>query len=365
MYRVSQLIKKIAGGEKTKQDLTADEARWLWERALRGELLDVQLGALLAAWRLKGETAAELEGCLRATAASLRRVPGPLPPGLVLTCGATSGKGHHFLAAPAALCVAAAAGLPVACVGLGGDQVRFPLTEVDVFRRLGVAVDLAPADVSRVLRQAGLVVWRQVHAAPALARLSALRVPLGMRTVAQAVEKFVDPLGAGAMVAGAFHLNYLERLAHVLARLAGQEGWAPAFLLLQERDGGVDVAPLHPVVGFRVRPGAVEPLRVPVEELGLRRVLSAEVPPLGLPETAALTEELLAGGGPEPLRSMVALSAGLLLFAGGKEERLARCVERAAAVLASGAGLRTLAALRQAAPAGGSGQGPDAAAAGG
>ena len=56
-FSVPALIKKIASGEKTHKDLTRDEARWIMGLALDGQLTGVQLGALLAALRLKGETA--------------------------------------------------------------------------------------------------------------------------------------------------------------------------------------------------------------------------------------------------------------------------------------------------------------------
>lgn len=347
-FSVPALIKKVASGEKTHKDLTRDEARWIMARALSGGLADVQLGALLSALRLKGETVPELTGFLEAVAAAGERCrPGVLPGRpTVAHCGATSGKQRFFLAAPAAALVAAGAGVPVCIAGRYGREVKFPVTELEVFAALGVE-RLHPAAAAEVLDRVGVAVVAQADCHPDLTRLAELRVPLGMRTVAQSLEKFVFPVQPAVAVVGAFHWNYLQRLAEAAAALAGQGAWPERFVLLQERDGATDPAPAAPARGCVVQAGQVAEWKWSPEGAGVERYDPEALPGAGVRETAELTLQVLQGQGPAAHAEMVAYNAGLLMHAARPQEPPAVCVAHARRLIRAGAGLEKLLALRR------------------
>lgn len=332
------LIKKVASGEKTHKDLTREEACWVMAEALAGRLADVQLGALLAALRLKGETAEELAGFLGAVRETVVPVTAPADDRpLVAHCGATSGKGHFFLSAPGAALLAVAAGVRVFICGRAGEEVRFPTTDIDVFRALGMRTDLPPEAAAERLAGVGLAVVEQRLYHPALTRLSDLRVPLGMRTVAQSVEKFVFPVRPSAVLAGAFHINYLRRLAEAAAQVFDFR-----LHLLQERDGSTDPMPVNPAKGFQVAEGAVHEWEVTAELAGLERQPVGALPALSAAETAEYTRRLLKGELGGSHREMLLYNAGLLIHAGRPDQQLPACVYQARRMLESGAGLAVL-----------------------
>lgn len=345
-FHIPTLLKKVASGQKTKADLTREEARWIMARALAGAMADVQTGALLAALRLKGESVAELAGFLEASYEAALPLRSPVQ-GMVATCGATGGKSRAFLATPAAALVAAAAGVPVCVAGRSAHEAKHPTTEVEVCALLGLEVNGDEDEVAGALRDSGFAAVRQTRLHPALASLSALRFPLGMRTVVQALEKIYFPSGAETVVAGAFHLGYLERIAQACAELAGQPGWPRRFLLVQEREGGIDLLPGDRLTGFIVTPGRVREWKVALQEIGIERYSAEELPGLDAPATAAVAQDILAGGGTAAQREMVTLNAALLIHAGRPSCSLSDSVLLARQVLAGYAALGKLDELRR------------------
>lgn len=334
---VPALIKKVASGEKTHKDLTEAEAYFVMTEVLAGRLSDLQVGALLATLRLKGEAVDELAGFLRAVQESTVAIPLVAGP-VVAHCGVTAGKGHSFLAAPAATMLAVAAGVKVLVCGRTGAETRFPLTDVDVYAALGITTMVPPGAAGALLAERGLAVVEQRLYHPALARLAAMRVPLGMRTVAQSLEKLVFPLRPTAVIVSAFHLNYLRRLSEAAGRV-----YDFRLVLMQERDGATDLVPAVPTKGFVVDGGQVSDWQVTPEEAGLERQTRESLPPLDLAETVAVTRDVLAGRLHGPHREMVLYSAGLLMQAGGLVPSLPEGVARARGLLETGAGDAVLA----------------------
>jgi len=60
------IIKEIGRGKNAARDLNRDDARALFSALLAGEIPDLQLGAVLMALRIKGESMEELAGFLDA-----------------------------------------------------------------------------------------------------------------------------------------------------------------------------------------------------------------------------------------------------------------------------------------------------------
>ena len=58
-------LKELARGPGGTRDLTREQAATLFAAVLRGEVADLALGALLVAYRVKGETADELAGMMQ------------------------------------------------------------------------------------------------------------------------------------------------------------------------------------------------------------------------------------------------------------------------------------------------------------
>ena len=138
----------LAARESLGEALAAD----VFGVVMRGEAAPAQVGGLLMALRVKGETADELAGAARALRAAMVRVEVDAPH-LVDTAGTGGGAVTTFNISTAAALVAAGAGATVA--KHGNRSFTSQCGSADVLEALGVSVGLDASGAVRVLREAG------------------------------------------------------------------------------------------------------------------------------------------------------------------------------------------------------------------
>src|SRR5690606_22255318 len=115
----------------------------------------VQMATLLVGLRVRGETADEVAGGVRALRNAM--IPVAVPDGTTVldTCGTGGGRLTTFNISTAAALVAAAGGVPIAKHGNRSFTSRSG--SADVLEALGVTIELTPAGMERVLCEAGIV----------------------------------------------------------------------------------------------------------------------------------------------------------------------------------------------------------------
>ena len=134
---VQQALARLLDGH----DLSRAEAREVMNEVMEGDATSAQIGGLLVALRLKGETADEITGCAEAMRAHVLAVR-PKREDLVDTAG-TGGDGMGTInISTAAALVAAAAGAGVA--KHGNRAVSSASGSADVLEALGVNIQLSP-----------------------------------------------------------------------------------------------------------------------------------------------------------------------------------------------------------------------------
>jgi anthranilate synthase/phosphoribosyltransferase len=135
------------------QHLSEAEAEAIMGQIMAGEATSAQIGALLAALRMKGETVEEITGCARA----MRRSAIPVRPqrqDLVDTCG-TGGDGTGtFNISTTTAFVVAGAGLGVA--KHGNRSVSSRCGSADLLEALGVNLELSAEQVAQCIDEVGI-----------------------------------------------------------------------------------------------------------------------------------------------------------------------------------------------------------------
>src|SRR5687768_11677895 len=130
-------LKEIARGRNAARDLTREQARALFEAMLAGDVDEVALGAILVAWRVKGESLDELRGMLDAVAAHVR--PMRLPPRRAMPVLIPTYNGARKMpnVVPLLVLLLAKEGVPVLLHGAHQEAQRVGTFEV--LRELGYA----------------------------------------------------------------------------------------------------------------------------------------------------------------------------------------------------------------------------------
>ena len=309
-------------------DLSRDEARAVMNEVMDGAATPAQIGGLLVALRLKGETADEIAGCAEAMRAHVLAVR-PSRDDLVDTAG-TGGDGASTInISTAAALVAAAAGAGVA--KHGNRAVSSASGSADVLEALGFQLELPPARIERSIDELGFgFLFAPTHH-PAMRHAAPVRRELAARTVFNVLGPLTNPAGARAQVVGVYAPSLVRTMADVLARLGARR----AFVV--HGAGGIDeLSPAGPNLVCEVVDGDVHEREIDPLDLGVERCDPAELRGGSPAENAAAIREVFAGenGG---RRSAVLLNAAGAIAAAGHARDLGEGLELAREAVDSGA----------------------------
>ena len=233
-------LKEIARGPGGTRDLSREQAAALWSAVLRGEVADLALGALLVAFRVKGETADELAGMMEAVAGHVAplRLPNRRAMPVVLPTYNGSRKLPNLV--PLLALLLAREGVPVLLHGAAQESQRVGTFEI--LRSLGhppiVSLDEAEA---RLDQQLVAPVPIEVLA-PDLARVLDVRLMVGVRNTGHTLAKLLLPQGvaptAACRLISVTHPDFQKLMRTMFAG-------SPANLFLMRGVEGEAVVRLH------------------------------------------------------------------------------------------------------------------------
>lgn len=204
------IIKEIGRGKNAARDLSREDARTLFTAILNDDIPPLQLGAILIALRIKGESLEELAGFLDACEASyahLKAPPGKVP----LVIPAYNGARQLPNLTPLLASLVAREGKPVLVHGVPEDPGR--VTTIEIFRAMGIEPAQNIAEAETQLAERNLAVITIDTLAPQLARVLKLRREIGLRSSGHTLVKMIQPFTSKAIrLVSVTHPEYLERM---------------------------------------------------------------------------------------------------------------------------------------------------------
>lgn len=295
---------------------------------MNGEASPAQIGAFLAALKVRGETTDELTGAARAMRKKVAAVPHTHEV-VVDTCGTGGDGAKTFNISTAAAFVVAAAELKVA--KHGNRAVSSSVGSADVLEALGASLELTPEAVGRCLDEVGIGFMFAPRHHGALKHAAAVRRELGVRTMFNLLGPMTNPAAATHQLMGIFDGTRLMQVAEVLHRLGLRRA------LVVSGPGGLDELGLDgPTDAVLLRGGGarLEPLRIDPSDLVEPAPVSALAG--GDAQTNAAIIRGVLGGQPGPALEVVALNAGAALWVAEASPSLADGVKLARDVIARG-----------------------------
>ena len=183
---VDKMLKKIVAGDT----LTLEESEQTFQAIMNGVADNQgQIGALLTALKLRGETAEEIAGAAKVLRA--KAAPFHAPEGTVDLCG-TGGDGLNTLnISTAASFVVAACGVPVA--KHGNRAISSASGSADVLEALGIKIDLPAEAMEACLRETNFAFLFAPQYHPVMRRVMDVRKQLGFRTIFNLVGPLANP----------------------------------------------------------------------------------------------------------------------------------------------------------------------------
>src|SRR6201997_4430512 len=255
-------FKALIGKVATGAELTVQESASAFEQMMSGEATPSQMGALLMALRVRGETVDEITGAVSAMRAKMVRVKAP-PDAIDVVGTGGDASGSYNISTLAALIVAGA-GVPVAKHGNRALSSRSGAA--DVLAALGVNIDLTPEQIGHCIREAGIGFMFAPAHHPAMKNVGATRAELGTRTIFNLLGPLSNPAGVKRQMVGVFSRQWVEPLAHVLRNLGSDRAY-----VVHGSDGLDEITTAGTTAVAALEDGAVRCFEIAPEDVGLPR----------------------------------------------------------------------------------------------
>ena len=318
-----EALGSIVGG----RTLTRDEAEAVMTSIMAGEATLAQMGALLAALHVRGESAEEVAGFASAMRSHALRVD--VGDDAMDIVGTGGDRSNSINISTLSAIVAAGAGARVA--KHGNRAASSSCGSADVLEALGVKIDLGPEGVASCVEEVGVGFMFAAKFHPAMRHAAPVRREIGIRTVFNLLGPLANPAGVRRYVLGVPSAAIGETMAHALAELDAEHA-----LVVYGTDGLDEISPSAETHTWEVRRGDVRTGRIVPEDVGLVRAARREIVGGDAPTNARIARDVLAGakGG---ARTAVLLTSGAAAYVAGLAGSVREGVAVAAKSIDSGA----------------------------
>ena len=319
---VTAAVELAAGGAP----LPAPLAEAAMEELMDGSAAEIQVAALLAMLRMRGETAEELAAFARVMRSRAIRVEAP--DGAVDLCGTGADGLHTFNISTLASFVVAGAGVPVA--KHGNRAITSLSGSADLVEALGIPLDPGPDEVARSIREIGFGFIFAPSYHPAMKHAMPIRRGLPIRTVFNLLGPLSSPARVRRQLLGVADASLVAVMAGALSRLEAERA-----IVVHGADGTDELSLSGPNRALLVEGGETREIVIDASDFGLARAPSASLGGGDAQLNSAIALSVL-GGEPGPARDVVLLNAGAALFVAGVVPNVADGVACAAEAIDSG-----------------------------
>ena len=302
------LIAKVATGAS----LTRAEAANAFDRMMSGEATPSQMGALLMALRVRGETVDEITGAVTIMRAKMLGVKAP--PNAIDVVGTGGDASGSFNISTCAAFIVAGAGVPVA--KHGNRALSSKSGAADVLGALGVKIELNADQVARCIKEAGIGFMFAPTHHPAMKNVGPTRVELGTRTIFNLLGPLSNPANVKRQMIGTFSKHWIEPMAQVLNNLGSECVW-----VVHGSDGLDEITTSGSTSVAALENGKVRVFKITPEDAGLPRVKPEALKGGDAAENAKALLDVLKGK-KGPFRDVSILNAAAALVVAGKAKNL-------------------------------------------
>lgn len=316
---IREAIEKVARGI----DLSEAEMRASFDEIMSGRATSAQIGALVTALRMKGETAEEITGAAKVmrdkslhinagkSLVDIDRDDINIDEETVIdTCG-TGGSGTNtFNISTTVAFVVAGCGLKVA--KHGNRSASSLCGSADVLEALGVKLDVGPDLVQRSIMEIGIGFLYAPLFHNAMKYAVSPRKEIGIRTIFNLLGPLSNPANATSQVLGVYEAGLTEVIARVLKNLGSKR----AFVVY-----GMDTLDEITITGktkiSELKNGKIRTYYVTPERFGLKRATLADIEGGNAKENAEIVLAVLKGER-GPRRDVVLMNAAAALVCAGR-----------------------------------------------
>ncbi len=306
-------------------DLPPSLAASALEELMTGAATPAQVGAFLAAWRVRGETPAAIAACLEVM---LRHAEPVRAPDTIDICG-TGGDGIDTInVSTAAAFIVAACGVRVA--KHGNRAASSKCGSADVLEALGARIDLDGQAIARIIDACNFCFLFAQRMHPAMRHVGGPRREIGIRTAFNILGPLSNPARPSRQLVGVGARALGPLVAQALAF-----GGIERALVVHSEDGLDEISPAAPTLAWVVGDGTVAERTLTPADFGIR---PSPLDAVAGGDAAANAGDILAilDGAEGPKTDFTVINAAAALVVAGRAADFREGASRAREAIASG-----------------------------
>jgi anthranilate phosphoribosyltransferase len=319
------------------REIFHDEMLHIVRQIMSGEWSPVMIAAFITGLRVKKETIGEITAAAQVMREFSTKVHVADKTHLVDIVGTGGDGSHTFNISTCAMFVAAAAGAKVS--KHGGRSVSSKSGSADVMESLGIDINLTPDAIAQCIAQAGVGFMFAPNHHPAMKNVAPVRKELGIKTIFNLLGPLTNPAGAPNILMGVFHPDLVGIQVRALQRLGAEHA-----VVVYGKDGMDEVSLGATTLVGELKNGEITEYEIHPEDFGMvmasNRALKVETPE----ESKAMLLGVLDNT-PGAAKDIVALNAGVALYAANVTPTMREGVQAARTAIESGAAKAKLAQL--------------------
>ena len=318
----------ISGNHLNRQDMHS-----VMQTIMQGEATPAQIGGLLVALRLKGESVDEITAAAEvmrelATSVNVEKT------NLVDTCGTGGDGANTFNISTTSAFVVAASGAKVA--KHGNRSVSSKSGSADVLEAAGINLELDAEQVANCIETVGIgFMFAPMHHS-AMKHAIGPRRELGIRTLFNVLGPLTNPAGAPNQVIGVFSNDWLDPLAETLKQLGSKH-----ILVVHAADGMDEISIASKTYIAELKNGEIDHYEITPDDFGMQTQSIDSLAVSDVNQSLAMMQAVLDNT-QGAARDIVCLNAGAAIYAAGMTDSIQQGVQKAIEAIASGAAKQKL-----------------------
>ena len=319
------------------REIFHDEMLHLMRQIMSGEVSPVMIAAITAGLRVKKETIGEITAAAQIMREFSTKVEVADKTHLVDIVGTGGDGSHTFNISTCAMFVAAAAGARVS--KHGGRSVSSKSGSADVMEALGVNINLTSGQIAQCLAETGVGFMFAPNHHPAMMNVAPVRREMGIKTIFNLLGPLTNPASAPNILMGVFHPDLVGIQVRALERLGAEHA-----VVVYGRDGMDEVSLGAATQVGELKDGVIREYEIHPEDFGMTMASNRALKV----EDAAASKAMLLGVLDNQFgaaRDIVALNAGVALYAANVAGSMQDGIVLAYAAIVSGAAKAKLDAL--------------------
>jgi len=310
------------------REIFHNEMLHLMRMIMHGEISPLMTAAILTGLRVKKETIGEITAAAQVMREFSTKVEVADKTHLVDIVGTGGDGSHTFNISTCAMFVAAAAGARVS--KHGGRSVSSKSGSADVLENLGVNINLSPSAIAECIAHTGIGFMFAPNHHPAMKIVAPVRKEIGVRTIFNILGPLTNPASAPNILMGVFHADLVGIQVRTLQRLSAEHA-----VVVYGRDGMDEVSLGASTLVGELKNGEITEYEIHPEDFGLTMASHRSL----RVETAEESRDMLKAvlnNQPGPALDIVALNAGVALYAADVAPTMMDGLKLAQQVLANG-----------------------------